>query len=157
MLRSDSDENFNSKETKKQLIHSLLKDVSSKKKAYKKKMMKFKKINDAIEVIVTVLGAVAVSNLIATIAVINPITLLVGAVFASVSTIGGAVHKVYDLRGRYESCKTTYNQLSDLERESRAVLVKNHLESRDYQTLLDDINNRLSLIDDSSLPIKIRK
>ena len=119
-------------------------------------MTKLKKVDDALEAVITGCGAVAVSSLIVTIATINPVTLIIGATFTSVSTIGGAMKRVYDVKGKYESCKTTFNQLSDLERESRAVLVRNHLESSDLQTLLEDINNRLSLIEDTSLPIKIK-
>jgi hypothetical protein len=152
---SDSDSLIETKKCKRELIYSTLADVSLKKKAYFKKMGKLKKLDDGLEAFITGCGAISVSSLIATITVLNPITLIIGAVFTTISTVVGAVKRVYNIQGSYESCKTTYNQLSDLERESRAVLVRNHLESRDLQNLLDDINNRLSLIEDTSIPITL--
>ena len=153
---SESESLLTTKKNKRELIYKTLGEVSVKKKAFFKKMAKrIKRLDDSLEAVITGCGAVAVSSLIATIATINPITLIVGAVFTSVSTVGGAMKRVYNTQGKYESCKTTFNQLSDLERESRAVLVRNHLESTDLQNLLDDINNRLSLIEDTSLPITI--
>jgi hypothetical protein len=56
---------------------------------------------------------------------------------------------------KYESYKTSYTQLSDLEREARIVLVKNHLSGEDLSNLLNEVNQRLSLIEDSSQPIHI--
>ena len=126
---SESESLLKAKSNKRELIYKTLADVSTKKKAYFKRMTKLKKVDDALEAVITGCGAVAVSSLIVTIATINPVTLIIGATFTSVSTIGGAMKRVYDVKGKYESCKTTFNQLSDLERESRAVLVRNHLES----------------------------
>ena len=153
---SESEGLLTTKKNKRELIYKILGEVSIKKKTYFKKMAKLKRLDDSLEVVITGCGAVAVSSLIATIATINPVTLIIGAVFSSVSTVGGAMKRVYNTQGKYESCKTTFNQLSDLERESRAVLVRNHLESNDLQNLLDDINNRLSLIEDTACPIKIQ-
>ena len=145
-----------SKNSKKDLIYKTLSDISIKKVAYFKKMAYLKKLDDGLEAIISGCGAVAVSSLIATISSVNPVTLIVGAVFTSISTVSGAMKRVYGVQAKYESCKTTFNQLSDLERESRAVLVRNHLDSSDLQNLLDDINNRLSLIEDSAIAIKIK-
>ena len=153
---SESEDLIVSKQKRRELILKLLREVSLIKVAYFKHMAKLKKIDDSTEAFITASGSIAISSLIATITLINPVTLIIGAVFSSLSTITGAVKRVYNVLGKYESCKTTFNQLSDLERESRAVLVRNHLESHDLQNLLEDINTRLSLIEDSSLPIKIK-
>ena len=63
--------------------------------------------------------------------------------------------RTYGDEHKFESCKTTVNQLSDLERETRAVLARNHLEKKDFESILDDMNMRISLIEDSSLPLEI--
>ena len=88
-------------------------------------------------------------------ATINPVTLIVGSVFATVNTVGSAVKRVVDIKAKFESCKTTVNQLSDLERETRAVLARNHFEKKDLESILDDMNMRISLIEDSSLPLEL--
>ena len=119
-------------------------------------MIKLKRLDDTSEAILIACGAISVSNLFVTVATINPVTLLIGSVFASVNAVGGAIKRVIDVKAKYESCKTTYNQLSDLDRETRAVLVRNHLEKKDLQHILDDVNNRLSLIEDSALPIPMK-
>jgi len=137
------------------MILHLLDEVQLKKKAYRKKMIKFKKMDDASEAILMGCGAISVSSLMVTVATINPITLIIGAVFSSINAVGSAVKRVIDVKAKYESCKTTYNQLGDLDRETRAVLVRNHLEKKDLQNILDDVIHRLSLIEDSALPIKL--
>ena len=140
----------------KELILKLLDEVSVKKQIYRKKMIKLKTLDDTSEAVLIACGAISVSNLFVTVATINPVTLLIGSVFASVNAVGGAIKRVIDVKAKYESCKTTYNQLSDLDRETRAVLVRNHLEKKDLQNILDDVNNRLSLIEDSALPVPIK-
>lgn len=137
------------------MILNLLDEVQVKKKAYRKKMIKFKQIDDSSEAILIGCGAISVSSLFVTVATINPITLIIGSVFASVNAVGSAIKRVLDVKAKYESFKTTYNQLGDLDRETRAVLVRNHLEKKDLQNILDDVIHRLSLIEDSALPIKL--
>ena len=141
----------------KEMIINLLDEVQMKKKAYRKKMITYKKIDDVSEGILIGCGAISIPSLFVTVATINPITLIIGSVFASINGVGSAVKRVIDVKAKYESCKTTYNQLGDLDRETRAVLVRNHLEKKDLQNILDDIIHRLSLIEDSSLPILIKE
>ena len=142
-------------EEKKKLIEELLSEIKLKKKLYYKIMKKFKKYDDISEAILMGSSAIAVSSIFTTIVTINPITLIISATFASINSVGSAVKRVVNIREKHESYKTTYNQLSDLFRESRVILARNHLDSDDLDNLLNDISNRLSLIEDSSLPIKI--
>ena len=141
----------------KEMIINLLDEVQGKKKAYRKKMITYKKIDDVSEGVLIGCGAISISSLFVTVATINPITLIIGSVFASINGVGSAVKRVMDFKAKYESCKATYNQLGDLDRETRAVLVRNHLEKKDLQNILDDVIHRLSLIEDSSLPIPIKE
>jgi hypothetical protein len=139
----------------KDMIINLLDEVQLQKKAYHKKMVSFKKIDDASEAFLIGCEAISVSSLFVTVATINPVSLIIGSVFTSINAVGSTMKRVIDYKAKYESCKTTYNQLGDLDRETRAVLVRNHLEKRDLQNILDDVVHRLSLIEDSSLPITI--
>ena len=141
----------------KDLILKLLDEVQFKKNIYRKKMVKLKNLDDTSEAILMACGAISVSNLFVTVATINPVTLIIGSVFASVNAVGSAIKRVIDVKAKFESCKTTVNQLSDLDRETRAVLARNHLEKKDLQNILDDVNHRLSLIEDSALPIRIKE
>ena len=139
----------------KELILKLLDEVQIKKQIYRKKMIQLKKIDDITEAVLIACGGISMSNLLVTVAIINPVTLIIGSVFASINAVGSAVKRVVDVKAKFESTKTTVNQLSDLERGTRAVLTRNHLEKKDLQNLLDDMNNRLSLIEDSSLPLTL--
>lgn len=141
----------------KDLIFKLLDEVQMKKAIYRKKMVRLKNLDDASEAILMACGAISVSNLFVTVATINPVTLIIGSVFASVNAVGSAIKRVVDVKAKFESCKTTVNQLSELDRETRAVLARNHLEKKDLQNILDDVNHRLSLIEDSALPIRIKE
>ena len=141
----------------KDLIFKLLDEVQMKKAIYRKKMVRLKNLDDASEAILMACGAISVSNLFVTVATINPVTLIIGSVFASVNAVGSAIKRVVDVKAKFESCKTTVNQLSELDRETRAVLARNHLEKKDLQNILDDVNHILSLIEDSALPIRIKE
>ena len=141
----------------KDLIFKLLDEVQFKKNIYRKKMVKLKNLDDTSEAILMACGAISVSNLFVTVATINPVTLIIGSVFASVNAVGSAIKRVVDVKAKFESCKTTVNQLSELDRETRAVLARNHLEKKDLQNILDDVNHRLSLIEDTALPIRMRE
>ena len=139
----------------KDVILALLDEVQQRKNVFRKKMVQLKKIDDTTEAILMSCGAISISNLFVSVATVNPVTLIVGSVFATVNTVGSAVKRVVDIKSKFESCKTTVNQLSDLERETRAVLSRNHLEKKDLESILDDMNMRISLIEDSSLPLDI--
>ena len=141
----------------KDLILKLLDEVQFKKNIYRKKMVKLKNLDDTSEAILMACGAISVSNLFVTVATINPVTLIIGSVFASVNAVGSAIKRVVDVKAKFESCKTTVNQMSELDRETRAVLARNHLEKKDLQNILDDVNHRLSLIEDTALPIRMRE
>ena len=139
----------------KDIILSLLDDVQNRKNIFRKKMVQLKKTDDITEAILMCCGAVSISNLFVSVATVNPVTLIIGSVFASINAVGSAVKRVIDIKAKFESCKTTVNQLSDLERETRAVLARNHLEKKDFESILDDMNMRISLIEDSSLPLEL--
>jgi hypothetical protein len=139
----------------KDLILRLLDEISIKKQIYRKKMVQLKKIDNITEAVLVGCGAISVSSLFVTVATINPVTLIVGSVFASINTIGSVVKQTIDVKAKFESAKTTVNQLSDLDRETRAVLSRNNLEKKDLQHILDDMIHRLSLIEDTSLPLAL--
>ena len=140
-------------EQKKKLIEDLLCEIQSKKQVYYKKMLRYKKIDDCTEAALIGCNAVAVSSLMVTLTAINPITLIIGAVFTSASSVGSAIKRVVNIVAKYENHKTSFTQLADLERETRITLARNHLTSEDLQVLLNSIAVRLSLIEDRALPI----
>ena len=142
---------------KKELLDNILQSIVKRKKEYYKLMLKFKKVDDLTESFIIACGTISVSSLVTTMAMHNPTFLIVGTVFSSISTLSSAIKRSCNIILKYENFKTTYNQLSDLERDTRIVLVKNHLSSEDLTNLLNEVSQRLSLIEDSSIPINLPK
>ncbi len=136
---------------KKQAIAEILQTIVVDKNKNKKASIKFRKRCNFMKSFTHFCNAVAVSSLITSVSTINPFALIVGSVFASCSAVGSAVNDSMDNQNKYLTTRTTYNQLSNLERETRSVLLKNHLTSEQLDDLLENLNHQISLIQDSSL------
>jgi uncharacterized protein YfcZ (UPF0381/DUF406 family) len=141
---------------KTKLIDDLLNQITLQKSEYYKKMCKYKKIDDLSEAIIIGTGAISTSTITIGLSIVEPITLIVGAVCSGISCVLYTIKHIIDIREQTESYKTTYNQLSNLEREVRTIMVQTHTHSSEYMKILNDINIKLSLIQDSALPIKIK-
>ena len=96
-------------------------------------------------------NAISVSSLITSVATVNPIGVIIGLIFGSCSSVGSAVNDSLSNLDKYLTTRTTFQQYSNLEREIRSVLLKNHLTSEDLDDLIEDTNHKISLIQDSSL------
>ena len=138
---------------KTKLINDLIDEITYKKQKFESKSTRYKKIDEYTEAIIMGSGSIAVSSLVVSIATINPIAAIVGTVFSSISTIGSAVKRTLNHREKYEISKTSYNQYSDLLREIKSTICKNHLDEYDKEQLIQEINIRISLIEDSQLPL----
>lgn len=144
-------------EIKREYIKDLLEDIGIKKVMYSSKMRSYKRKDDIYEALLMGCSTIATTNAIFTISVPNPATLIICATFGVGATLLTGLSRALSIKSRYESYRTSFNQYSDLEREIRAVLIKNHLDSKDLEILIIDIGHRLSLIEDSSIDIKYKK
>lgn len=145
------------KEDKYKLVSEIKDEVSLMKKKYRYRMIKYKRLDNYCEITVNVCNGIAVSSMIITIALIGTpyasfVSLGIGTTFTFISSILSVLKKSLDYSSKYQSCRTTYNQLSQLERDIKEVLIKNNLSSEDIQILLHEINVRLSMIEDTSMP-----
>ena len=143
---------------KYQLINDICNEIDCKKTKCYKKMKRYKKLDNCSDVAVNVCNALSVSSMVITIALIpgsppSLVSLSIGTGCTALSSILTVLKRTFDYKRKYESSKTTYNQLSDLHRDLKTALVKNNLDTDDIQNLLNDCNIRLSLIEDTSLPI----
>lgn len=138
---------------KQLLVAELLTEVSTRVETYRAKMLYYKKCEDVAEAVITGCAAVASSSIIIMFMDDSPLYLIIGATFSSIATVGSIVKRVLQYNAKYDACRVSVNQLSDLFRESRALLVRTNLNSGDLQRLLENVNQRLSLIEDSGLPI----
>ena len=141
---------------KMKMIKDILKEISIKKKIHYKKFYKFKKINTFCKSFINGLNAVSVCSLILTFSP-GSIALVITALSAtSLSAITSAIHTSTDVEGKVHSHNTSYLQYTDIYRDISARLFRNHLQSEDLDILLSEINARLGLIEDQSLPITIK-
>ena len=69
----------------------------------------------------------------------------------SVSATLSALSQALGVEQKTESHNSTYLALSDLTRDFSARLLRNHLTSDDLDTLLGELNARISLIEDAAL------
>jgi hypothetical protein len=141
---------------KQALLNNLIKEIDSKKNLYEKKTIKLKNIDSILEMIISFMSVSSTSVLIIGLTHLNPVLLICGTVLSSLSGILNAVKNVSGIQRKIEIHKTTFLNLKELSRESKIILARNHLTSDDKINLLNDISNRLSLIDDSSIPITER-
>lgn len=152
--------NFNNKpiiekedriELKKKEVLKILTDIVKEKNNNKKLFIKYRRRNNFFKTMAHTSNAISVSSLITSVATINPIGVIVGLVFGSCSSIGSAINDSLSNLDKYLVTRTTWTQYSNLEREIRSVLLKNHLSSDDLDDLITDTNHKISLIQDSSL------
>lgn len=118
---------------------------------YKKRLLRNKKIHNATEFIIVFCGTVATTSLFVTLSVSNPITLIVGAVFSSISTITKTIKTSLKFEDGLQKLHNCICSLSDLERDIHLIMN----EDIDESFYLDSFNKRISIIEDSMPAIKI--
>lgn len=139
-----------------EMIRSILNDVKKKKKQHYKQFGKFKKINTFAKSIVNSLNAISVCSMVLTFTPVSPAVLVIALSATSISGIISAVNSSTDIEGKVHSHNTSYLQYTDLYRDISARLLKNGMSSQDLDHLLSEINARMGLIEDQSLPISTK-
>ena len=138
------------------LIKDILVDVKKKKQAHYKQFGKYKKINIFSKSIVNALNALSVCSMVLTFTPVSSTVMIVAISATSISAIISAVHSSCDIEGKVHSHNTSYLQYTDIYRDVSARLLRNGMSSLDLDNLLTEINSRMGLIEDQSLPITIK-
>ena len=141
---------------KQVLLNNLIKEIDTKKNLYEQKTIKLRNIDNMLEMVITFLNVSSTTSLVLGLSHINPVILITGTVIGAISGILNAVKNVSGIQRKIEVHKTTYLNLKELSRESKIILSRNHLTSDDKIALLNDISHRLSIIDDSAIPLTER-
>lgn len=136
-------------EEKKQLIHDILENARAKKKSHRRRVGCYRRIGTGIKALVNVLNALSVSSLIVEGPTNEMKWIALGT--TSVSATLSALSQALGIEQKTESHNSTYLALSDLTRDFSARLLRNHLTSDDLDTLLGELNARISLIEDAAL------
>ena len=135
------------------LIKNQLTEIKVLQKKHSIKSDKLKKTNDILDVVIIATGSISTSIMVIGLSSLNPVLIAVGTGFGFISTFLGVINKTLDFQGKYLNHKNTANCLNDLYRDSNIVLGKNGLSTDDKAHLLNDIAHRLSIIENSSLPL----
>ena len=135
---------------KKVLIEKLLHEIVLEKDKQKKQLIKFRRRNNFLKGLTHFANAISVSSLLSSFAT-NIIGVIIGSACATISTSASAVNDGQNNQDKHLSSRTTYNQLSNLERNTRAQLIRNHLDSQQIDDMVQDINHQLALINDTIL------
>ncbi len=139
---------------KVEMIRAILEDVKKKKCKHYKQFGKFKKINTCTKGIINALNAVSVCSMVTTFMPVSSWIMYIALGCTSVSSVTYAVCSSIDIEGKVHSHNTSYLQYTDLYRDVSARLLRNGMSSPDLDNLLAEINARIGLIEDNSLPIK---
>ena len=137
-----------------QLIKKELHNILRSKKRYHAKFITYRKLDLRIRLIVNVCNAITLSTIVLNL-IQYQFFIYASLAFSFISTITGVIYSTLDLPVKIQSSNTTYLQMSDLHSNYTAILVKNGLSSADCDGILTELNQKLGLIYDSSLPIEI--
>lgn len=135
---------------KKDMINDLLNKIDTRSKKHNKRYKKLRLYKRFGKITTNVLSAVSVSSIVLTFSPALPIFSIVAIVSISASGIIQAFLTASDIDHRLNADHTSYLQYRGLYRSINNRILRNHLTSKDYDEILDDVNAQVSLIEDSS-------
>ena len=138
---------------KVKLIKSILDDIKKRKDSHYKKFGYYKNLSMYSKSLINTLNAVSICSMVITFTPTNPTILIVALSTTTLSSLVSALQSAIDIDFKTHSHNTSYLQYNDTYREVSARLLKNGLSSDDLDLMLYELNNRLNIIEDSSLPI----
>jgi hypothetical protein len=148
----DTPDNYSGKV---KLIREILADVKKRKNAHYKSFAKYKTTNTITKSFVNGLNGLSVCSIVLTFTPISQSVMIVALCSTSISGLISAVDSAINIEQKVHSHNTSYLQYTDIYRDVSARLLRNGLSSEDLDTLLTEINSRMGLIEDQSLPINI--
>ena len=139
---------------KSRLIKHDLKNIKSRKCKHYKRFTKLKKICTIVKTIINLFNSISVCSLVLSFQT-HDIVIILALTSTSLSSLLSAVLQTTELENKIHSHHTSYLQYSDVYREINARLKRNGLSSNDLDVMLSELNTRLGLIEDGSLPVSV--
>ena len=143
------------KQQKVRMSYTILDDVGTRRHLHYQSFSKLKWWSGVMNAVVTALNAVSVCSLVLSLTPTEPVAPLIALSATTTSTIISAVTTAFELDSKVHSHKTSYLQYQDIHRDFSARLFRNGLSSNDLDDMLAEINARLGVVDDGSLPIQV--
>lgn len=130
-------------------LNKVKKECKELSEIYRKRYKKHKRLDDILDVITSLLNGSAIALTLSGFSM--PMLLIGSIVCNSLSYIITQGQRSYNLKRRYLQNDTTYKQYIDLVRKIEAVLQKNHMTTDEYDQFIDQVHDRIALIDDNRL------
>lgn len=134
---------------KRKLLRTMNKACVNQAQHYKKRYKRLKWKDDAVDVLSTCLNMSAVALTISGFGI--PPLLIASASLSGAGLILSQAQRTFNSKSRLANYSVCTAQYEELARDITTILFRNHMSSENYITLVDDINARISMIDDSKL------
>ena len=118
-------------------------------KSNTKKYLKLKFINDMLDLSLAFLQSAGISCTV--LGMTYPVLLPISAVVSGVAFIGSRLQDKYNFKTKLAQHQLTIRQFNHISREIVAVLSKNNLSEDEYYNYIIEIQDKISLIEDSSI------
>lgn len=138
---------------KKRLIDGLMRQAKFKSRMHYLKYMSFKAISTRLNIIVNILDAISVSSIVINMSPEYTNLKISSLVTTSTSAILSIFVTTYDFNDKINRHQTSYLQYTDIYRDIDAKIAANGLTSKELDAMLTQLNSRLGLIEDQSLPL----
>ena len=137
------------KDKKIEILRTIKKECLAINEKYKAKYRKTKKIDDAIDASNALLTGTSIS--LTVIGLHTPPLLIASAAISGFSFIMSRIQDKVNFKAKYLQHNQTFSQYSHLAREITTVLNKNNLSSDEYLRYIQEVYDKLGLIEDSQL------
>lgn len=136
-------------EDKRKYLDNIKDDCKKNSIRYYNLYKKYKWRDDVLDVLTTSMNAGVIALTISGITIPPLLFLSIG--LSGVSYIITQAQRTYNLKRRYITHDMTYKQYVDIVRKIDAILQKNHMTTEEYDQFIDQIHDRMSLIDDARI------
>jgi len=135
--------------TKRKVIHSIKDDTKLKIKVYKRKYKKLKRIDNCLDISNSFLNSSALA-LVITGATAFPPLLIASASCSGINFVLNRIQDKINIKRKIEELRQSINQFNSVVNEIVIVLNKNNLTSEQYSNYMQELYDKISLIEDYS-------
>ena len=136
-------------DNKIKVLRDLKRDCLSEVDKYKKKYRKMKRIDDAIDATNAMLTGTSITMTVMGMSM--PPLLIVSASLSGFAFISGRVQDKLNFKAKYLQHNQTFTQYAQIAREITTVLTKNNLSGDEHLRYIQEIFDKIALIEDSQL------
>jgi hypothetical protein len=135
-----------------EMVNDLLDETRTKRSLHYQQYAKFKRLGSLLSVSINLCNTISVCSIVLNFQPEVNIT-IVSLVSTTLSSLLSVFVSGYEIHIKISKHQTSYLQYADLFRDVSARIQRNGLSSGDLDVILTEINSRLGLIEDGSLPL----